>query len=54
MTKDQRREAMPECTAFVDEARSVFGDVKILYASENGHEWGEKQPEGTPLSERWE
>jgi hypothetical protein len=37
---------MPACTRFVDAYRELFGEIRVLYATENGHEWGERQPEG--------
>lgn len=41
MTKQERREAMPEVTAWVDEIRKAFGDFNAIKATENGHsiEW---------------
>lgn len=43
MTKEERREAMPLVTEFVDDIVSAFGSESIqsIKASENGHviEW---------------
>ena len=47
----ERRKAMTECAAFIDAMRIAFPDLKILHAKENGHEWGEEQAQGIPLSE---
>jgi len=50
MKKEERRLAMPESTAFLDDMRNAFGAEAIvgLWASENGHEieWGEKMESG--------
>lgn len=41
LTAEQVREQFPECVAFADEVRNVFGDdVKMVYARENGREIG--------------
>lgn len=42
MTREQRRTAMPEVTAFLDDIRRHCGDPAFISASENGHEivWG--------------
>ena len=42
MTKEERREAMPLCSAFIDDLREHFGDPAYIKASEGGHsvEWG--------------
>lgn len=42
MTKTERRSLMPECTTFIDDMRQAFPGLTIQYASENGHEWGER------------
>lgn len=46
MTRDERRAAMPECTAFIDDFRDAFGMENIAHikATENGHtvEWGDR------------
>ncbi len=36
----------PICKAWADEMRQFFPDLKPTYASENGHEWGKRLPEG--------
>lgn len=49
MTREERRQAMPVSTAFLDDIREAFGDPCKLRFSENGHsiEWGESPiPEG--------
>lgn len=42
MTKDERRAAMPECSAFIDDMRETFGPLTAINATENGHTvlWG--------------
>lgn len=50
-SRAERRTLMPECAAFTDALREHFPDLRVLYASENGIEWGEKQPEGVKLSD---
>lgn len=40
--RKKNRERMPEVTAFVDEVRAVFGEVKILYAREGDYEVGSR------------
>lgn len=42
MTREERRNAMPEVTAFLDDIRQHLGDPAFIRASENGHEieWG--------------
>ena len=37
---------MPHCTAAIDEARRVFGDVKVIWMSENGKEVGKRKRDG--------
>jgi hypothetical protein len=50
VNREERRQMMPECAAFTDAMREHFPNLRVLYASENGREWGEKQPEGvTPV-----
>lgn len=44
------RERMPEIAAFVDHLRGLFGPVTVRFASENGFEFGERGPEGVPIS----
>lgn len=40
MTKEEIRAAMPQCAAWIDEIRRVFGDESIaaITANERGHE----------------
>lgn len=43
MNKDEVRRLFPECVAFADECRSVFGDgVKLVCAKEGGREIGKR------------
>lgn len=51
MTRQERRKAMPECTAVIDSMRQHFPGLRVLYASENGHKWGERSAEGIPATE---
>lgn len=47
MSREDNRTNMPTIAAFVDQIRSVFGPVKVLWARENGHEVGKvPEPEG--------
>jgi hypothetical protein len=45
MTREERRKAMPECSAFVDDIRENFGEPTYIHARENGHEieWGTRR-----------
>lgn len=38
----KNRQLMPKVAEFVDQVKSVFGDCKVKYASENGIERGTK------------
>lgn len=38
----KNRKLMPKIAEFVDQVKSVFGDCKVKYASENGIERGTK------------
>lgn len=53
LTKEKRRQLMPECTKFIDEFRSVFGELNYIKAEENGHsvEW-RKTVDKLPLSDK--
>lgn len=44
MTKDERRQAMPIVTAWIDEMRELFGPIPYISARENGVsvEWGRR------------
>lgn len=43
LSKEEFRTLFPECTAFADEVRKIFGDgVKMVYAKENGLEVGRR------------
>jgi hypothetical protein len=35
-TAEQNRRDMPNVTAFIDECRRLFGDVRVTFAQENG------------------
>lgn len=48
--RKQRRKEMPLCVKWVEAMREHFPELRILYAKENGYEWGEKQPRGVPMS----
>jgi hypothetical protein len=52
-SRKERAKNMPACADFVRVMREHFPDLKVLYASENGHEWGEPQAQGVPLSDSW-
>ena len=43
ISKDERRALMPESTKFIDEMRSLFGEITAISAEENGQsvKWGE-------------
>ena len=46
VTAEEVREAFPECIAFADEMRAVFGDgVRIVYLKEGDREMGTLSPE---------
>ena len=50
--KRSNQEQAPVCAAFVESLREVFGEVKVLYVSENNFEIG-KQTEGwVPVVQR--
>lgn len=40
------RQAMPQVAAVVDQLRSVFGPVQVVFASEGGKELGREPPPG--------
>jgi len=43
MDKDEVRRLFPECVAFADECRRLFGDgVRLVYAKEGGREIGKR------------
>jgi hypothetical protein len=45
VTKEQVREMFPECVAFADEMRELFGPgVKVTYMMESGREVGTPTP----------
>ena len=45
------RENLPGCTTVADAFRAEFGDVRLVFASENGHVIGKPGPDGVKLSE---
>lgn len=45
------REHLPTCAAVAAEFRAVFGDVRMTYASENGHVIGKPGTDGVMVSE---
>lgn len=45
------REHLPTCAAVAAEFRAVFGDVRMTYASENGHVIGKPGTDGVRVSE---
>lgn len=42
---------LPTCAAVAAEFRAAFGEVRLAYASENGHEIGTRSPDGVKMSE---
>ncbi|WP_396957714.1 hypothetical protein [Nitrosomonas sp.] len=47
MNKDEIRRSFPQCIAFADECRRVFGDdVKLVYVEENGRSLGKRDERG--------
>jgi hypothetical protein len=47
----ERRRNMPTCFAWIAQWHRDFPGLRVLYASENGFEYGEKQMEGVPVSD---
>ena len=45
------RNNLPTCAALAGDFKAVFGDVRLVYAAENGHELGKQGPDGVKLSE---
>ncbi len=45
------RANLPECSAVAAAFRAEFGDLRLVYASENGHVIGKPGPGGVKLSE---
>lgn len=52
--REENRQGMPECAAFVDEMRAVFGEgIKVKYAEEGGQTIGQRFDEGVvPIMEQ--
>lgn len=47
MDKDEVRRLFPQCIAFADECRRVFGDdIKLVYVEENGRSLGKRGERG--------
>lgn len=45
------RDNLPISAAIASEFKAVFGDVRLVFASENGHVLGKPGPDGVKLSE---
>ena len=45
------RDKLPTCVAVASQFKAVFGDVRLVHAAENGHELGQRSPDGVRLSE---
>ena len=45
------RERLPICAGVAATYREACGDVRMVYASENGHTLGQRGADGVPLSE---
>ena len=53
--REKNREAMPICTAFIDDMKEAFGEgIKVKYASENGIVLGKMTVVGFPDAFRGE
>ena len=48
--KSSNQEKAPECAAFVEQMRAVFGDVKVLYVKEKDFTLGVPSDEGAELA----
>lgn len=47
MDKDEIRRLFPQCIAFADECRRVFGDdIRLVYVEENGRSLGKRGEAG--------
>lgn len=44
-------ENLPACAAVAAAFKAEFGDVRLVFASQNGHTIGQRSPDGIPLSE---
>lgn len=44
MSKTSNHERAPICAGFVQEMRTCFPELVVLYVSENGFELGERDP----------
>ena len=45
------RENLPVCAAVAAEFKAEFGDVRLVYAAENGHTLGKPGPTGVSLAD---
>lgn len=45
------RESLPICSAIAAGFRAVFGDVRMVFASESGHTIGQRGPDGVRLAD---
>lgn len=48
---EQIRKLVPTCAAIAAQFRAEFPEVRLVYASENGHTIGQRSPDGVKLSE---
>lgn len=51
MTRSERRALMPTVASWIDSMRELYGDIRIDYAAEGGHEWGARQAQGVKVSD---
>lgn len=49
--KEWVRENLPLCTTWAEECRAAFGDVRLVFAQENGHTLGKRGPEGLTIDQ---
>jgi hypothetical protein len=45
------KQNLPACAAIAADFKAVLGDVRLVYASENGHQLGQRGPDGVRLSD---
>jgi hypothetical protein len=52
MTKEERRQRMPNCTQWIDETRAEFGEPAGIWAAEGGEvvSWPEVKPQFIEVS----
>lgn len=46
LTREERRQRMPETAAVFAEFAAEFGEVTLEYAEEGGYVWGKREPDG--------